>query len=796
MKLQRLILFVLVLHSTIYIWADSNVRYSIEGSLHDTSGQSINYATVTLLSAIDSTYIGGSITNEDGKFKINNLSSGRYTLQITHLLFKRKHVDVVIKDNMALSPIVLEENINELGAVIVTANAIQHKPDRYIISLQGNPIVKGNNTTEVLGLMPGITNERGVFKLNGRDVSQIYIDGRKIRDRKELDAIQADNIDKIEIIYLSGSEEDAGSTGGIIDIKLKKLVNGGYYGSVSGDYALLLTEGHYSDNINASVNYAYKRLSVYNYLSYNDFKQTDTYEISSIYKQLEQNITMRTQERGWKQSFSDRLSLSYELNKMHSIGINGRLSIADATPIQHSSSIVKNSNETTTNSTGSDINNDTKNRQYQLALNYNWQIDSKGSNFKLIADYLNFSNQIQQNSIYRYGINTESETNKYSKNDIDNKTDMYEVDARFAIMIGKKGQLDFGANYSLNKSDQQLDYQHLINNAWIADTDLCDNYMLEGIKYAGYMSYSSAIGKKIKYKAGYRIQQNKISYHSKKIYETNLRTYFGFYPSLSLMYNINPQDGTYINLNYQRDMDPIPYNAISPVIVYNNENSYTKGNVNIKPVNFHIIMLGTAYKSKWNLNYLFVSGNDLLYYKTFVDEKNPLVTYTMPVNNGRMYGHSFATDRTFKISQWWSIKGNLRLEWMRYKGLEINTAAWKPYVLLTNTFNTLSGWGGNLTAYLEPTYKSQERTYKAVYGLYGKVYKYLLKEKLLASLNFTALARNRQIIIDTPDVLSKKRYLTSQTGISIGITYNFNGGKKVTTKQVQSIQKYYEYKDK
>ena len=74
MKLQLLILFVLVLHSTIYIWADSNVRYSIEGSLHDTSGQSINYATVTLLSTIDSTYIGGSITNEDGKFKINNLS--------------------------------------------------------------------------------------------------------------------------------------------------------------------------------------------------------------------------------------------------------------------------------------------------------------------------------------------------------------------------------------------------------------------------------------------------------------------------------------------------------------------------------------------------------------------------------------------------------------------------------------------------------------------------------------------------------------------------------------------------
>lgn len=133
---------------------------------------------------------------------------------------------------------------------------------------------------------------------------------------------------------------------------------------------------------------------------------------------------------------------------------------------------------------------------------------------------------------------------------------------------------------------------------------------------------------------------------------------------------------------------------------------------------------------------------------------------------------------------------------MRYKGIEINTAARKPYILLTNTFNSSSGWGGNFSTYLEPTYKSQERTYKAVYGLYGKVYKYLLKERLIASLNFTAFARNRQLIINTSDILTQKRYLTNQTGVTIGVTYNFNGGKKVTTKQVQSIQKYYEYKDK
>lgn len=796
MKLHKLILLLIILYSSSNIYAQQSRKYSIEGFLRDTTGKSIDFVTITVLSDIDSTYINGSVTDENGKFKIDNLSSGKYTLLITHLLFKRKFINIDIQENIVLTPILLEDNINELGTVIVTANAIQHKPDRYIVSLQGNPIVKGNNTTEVLGLMPGVTNERGVLKINGQDVSQIYIDGRKLRDRKELDAIQAENIDKIEIVYMTGSEEDAANMGGLINIKLKKLENGGYYGSISGDYSFLTRYGNYSDNINSSLNYKYKNVSVYNYISYNDFKQTDMYNVSSYYKQSDQYIDMKTQDRGWKHLFSDRLSLTYDIGKKHSIGTNLRIGIVNGFPFQYSNSIVKNNNGDLIDLTGSNIYNNTKNRQYQAALNYNWQIDEKGSNFKLIADYLRYNNRVKQNNTYKYGIDSNVADNKYAYNDIDNKTDMYEVDAKFAIKIGKTGQFDFGANYSLNKSKQLLDYQYLLNDLWLEDPDLSDNYKFEGENYAGYMSYSSTIGQKIKYKASYRIQENKISYNSIKIYERNIKSYLGLYPSVNLMYNINSQDGTFINLSYQRDMNPIPYNAITPAVVYNNENSYTKGNLNIKPVNFHVIMLGILYKNKWNLNYIFISGKDLLYYKTFIDEENPLVTYSMPVNNGRMYGHSFTTDRTFKISKWWNLKANLRLEWMRYKGYEINTAAWKPYFSITNNINLNHGWGGNFSAYLEPTYKSQERTYKAVYGLYGKAYKYLLKNKLIMSLNFTAYAKNRQLTINTPDILTDKRYVTNQTGFTVGLTYNFNGGKKVTTKQAQNIQKYYEYIDK
>jgi len=177
--------------------------------LFDTSKRAVDYATVTILSEVDSLYVKGNISNEKGQFRIENIPSGRYILSVTHLLYKRKYVNIEVQENTILDSILMEENVVGLDAVTVTANVIQQKIDRYVVFLQGNPITKGNNTKEVLTLLPGVTNEENSLKINGRDVSEIYVDGRKLRDRNELDAIQAENIDKVEIVHMSGSEESA-----------------------------------------------------------------------------------------------------------------------------------------------------------------------------------------------------------------------------------------------------------------------------------------------------------------------------------------------------------------------------------------------------------------------------------------------------------------------------------------------------------------------------------------------------------------------------------------------------------
>lgn len=790
--LKLLLLLFLFLPTQLY--GQHSGKCSIEGTILNTTGQGVEYATAAILSVADSSYVGGNVADSNGKFSINNLPSGKYILYLTHLLYKRKYIDIDLQGQRTLAPITMEENVNVLETVTVKASPIQHMPDRYRISLKDNPITKGNNTTQVLGLMPGVTEDRGSLKINGRNVSQIYIDGRKLIDRKELDAIRAENLDKVEIIYMAGSGEDAGSMGGVIDIKLKKVRDGGYYGSISGSYAMLAETGHYFDGVNSSFNYRYKKLSIYNYLWYSDSRSTDQNEIKSLYKQSNQSVLMDTKEGGWNHTFSDRLSLNLDINPKHTIGANLRVALLNGSPEEQSMSTISNHEGNVMSRTGFVMNGNIKNIQYQAALNYNWLIDKKGSNLKLIIDYLNYDDNTRRDNTYLYEINTSQENNRYAYNDIDNKTDMLAADARFEFKLGKTGQLNLGANYSLNHSKQLLDYQDKLGQEWHPNAALSDNYTLKGENLAGYASYASSIGKKIMYKAGVRVQSNGISYNSRKLEKENSKAYWGVYPTINLMYNINPQKGTMLNLGYQRGMNPIPYNVITPAIVYDNEHAYTKGNLDIKPANYNVLSFGAAI-CKWNLNYFFLVGKDFLYYKTFVDEGDPLTTYTMPVNDGKLLGQGFYVDRTFKITNWWNLKANARMEWMKYEKATENTTSWKPYFMLTNNLNFKSGWGGNLSADLEPTYKSQERTYKTVGGVNGRVYKYLLKNKLLLNVDFVLYTRNRRLATNTQDFWSEQRNKVNQARFVIGATYSFNGGKKVDAKQTQNIQDYYELKD-
>jgi hypothetical protein len=83
------------------------------------------------------TTIKGSITDENGKFVIDDLTSGRYNLRITYIGYETVNIPniLVTSGKESIIDVSMDESINNLSEIIITANADKDKPLNEMASI-------------------------------------------------------------------------------------------------------------------------------------------------------------------------------------------------------------------------------------------------------------------------------------------------------------------------------------------------------------------------------------------------------------------------------------------------------------------------------------------------------------------------------------------------------------------------------------------------------------------------------------------------------------------------------------
>ena len=114
----------------------------------------------------------------------------------------------------------------QLQEVTVVASRTTNNAEGYTTNLRGTDIAKGKPAVDVLGFLPSISRENGNFKINGLAVSEIYVDGVKLSDLSELNNIPGEMIDKVQVKYLAGADQNASLSGGTIMITLRRPSGG------------------------------------------------------------------------------------------------------------------------------------------------------------------------------------------------------------------------------------------------------------------------------------------------------------------------------------------------------------------------------------------------------------------------------------------------------------------------------------------------------------------------------------------------------------------------------------------
>ncbi len=292
----------------------STFRY--KGRIVDERGNAAEYATIALLSPIDSTIVGHGVSNENGSFVIP-CNFRKVLARITYIGYKTVNR---IYSNTDMGIIKLQPKTMIVKGVVVKGDRPQYKmlSGGMEVAVEHTLLSKMANTFEVLSLLPRVSVDGQKISVFGKGAPIIYINNKRVNDNNEIVNITPDNIKSISVITSPGAEYDA-EVESVIRIRTKKRrANGfslradafGKYNKWMSDYELVSTR------------YQTKKFEIANSLwTMGTHDGEDNNLITDIYLPdkhyyNDQLIHLDTNNR----FLSEKLSADYSLNDSNSVG--------------------------------------------------------------------------------------------------------------------------------------------------------------------------------------------------------------------------------------------------------------------------------------------------------------------------------------------------------------------------------------------------------------------------------------------------------------------------------------------
>lgn len=262
-----------------------------------------------------------NLTDENGKFTFGQIPAGIYEMAVLinfDTIYKEK---IELTQNTEKQLKISSSNV-DLKEVVVSKKIFQKKADRFVFDVSNSSIAKGNDAFHLLKQTPLVSTTDGkTLKILNKSDVIIYINGRKSNMDNEaiiemLKNTPSENIQKIEIITVPGSEFQVEANTGVINIVMKKETTNGYNGSVR----LVDNQGYYNNpSMNASLNFRKDKLAINTGIYTGMYKSREEIDLSNG------NQNFITTSKGYiadpNTNFGGNIGLDYELSANQNIGL-------------------------------------------------------------------------------------------------------------------------------------------------------------------------------------------------------------------------------------------------------------------------------------------------------------------------------------------------------------------------------------------------------------------------------------------------------------------------------------------
>ncbi|MDV2492346.1 outer membrane beta-barrel family protein [Elizabethkingia anophelis] len=500
----------------------------------------------------------------------------------------------------------------KIDEVTLTKKVFQKKTDRFVYDVAASPVAKGNTAFNLLKETPLVSStDDKTLRIAGKSNAVIYINGRKTQmDADGLVAFlkntPAENIQKIEVITMPGSEFQVESSDGIINIILKKRTDNG----LNGNLRMANNQGYYNNpSAGVSINYRKNKLGISSSINTNDYTQRQYYILRNG------NSTSNNQSEGGmsdpNKGIGGYLNIDYALTEKSNLALSYNTRYNKSfNSVSNLFNTLKVQDKNGDWQTGYNMTKNHENAQsYNNSVNLNYELktDSLGSKLNLNAAYFNYHRG--QNS-----TNTTLDADQYGNTYSTSKRIIQatpQMINNFSGMVDyiKKIKNDFtisvGGNYSNTKTDNDTKTTTYKRDPLTPTnyniTDTPNHFIYTENIYAVYVTFDKKFSDKFSGKVGARYEITNSLGTSDNAqtpeYKRIERNYNNLLPYLSLNYAINKDHN--LSYSFSSRMRRPSFWELNPVKEYLTDFNYVQNNPFVKASSVYNQELTYMYKNSY-----------------------------------------------------------------------------------------------------------------------------------------------------------------------------------------------------
>jgi hypothetical protein len=755
----------------------------LSGKLKQENGSAVVGAILTLRTVTDSLLIKGGVSDEQGRFELDNLNGGVYTLSITHIGFRSHREKITINStDITIPDITLSSN--ELKAVEVKSQRplITRSVDKLTVNIEGSVYEKGENSLRLFNVIPGVFVTGNDISFRGTEGVTVFVDNRKVPLTGEalftyLRSIPSESIRSYDLRTMPGAETDAQNSGVIINITLKSEYRYGLSGNITSGY-------WYNGNNNvteaAQLNYRVGKLTTQigaNYMNSPAFYKdeiTQDFKSTGVHSQQTEDYLEKYN------TISVNAGLDYKLTERQTIGGNynmftnpGDFDNTTTTDIKYPDSSLHTKNS-----------RDFSYTNHMANVFYRNRFDSLGSKIDVGYNYIYYKlhdpASIETMFFNESGMESDARDSLFTENT--GKSTIHAFNLDVEKYFSKSLLWTIGSKYTMSKTDYTMDYRNGL--AKISPLTQSDRFIYDEKILAFYSTIAQSFNS-WQVKLGLRAEHTDYTGNSFSTKQTIGRNRWDLFPSAYVNRKIG--DDHSLTLSYSRRIDRPGFRQLNPFRIYTSLNNVQEGNPNLLPYYSDNLQLEYLLKNKYTFTVGYQHSSDAIT-SNVINVGDTIISRDENINNN---GNVFLSVYVpIKLTNWWEININATA---RYNMLEVRYTPVVERSKFSQMAWAVSKFNLPGKVYFEVSGVYSRNNFSGIYDAHdiGKldfaVKKSFLKDRLTArvevqdpfhlfkpgsTINTAAFTR-----IVNREKINWARYA------GIWLTYNFSGGKKQTNRE-------------